>query len=76
MVWLAVASTMKEPPYVSSLRVEIPATIAADDKLRQRLLALKGVSEALIVAEEHFAYIKIDSKVTNRVEVEQVINQK
>ncbi|ECT5586208.1 MFS transporter [Salmonella enterica subsp. enterica serovar Cerro] len=75
MVWLAVASTMKEPPYVSSLRMEIPADIVADDRLKQRLLAMKGVSEALIVAEEHSAYVKIDSKVTNRFEVEQLISK-
>jgi MFS family permease len=74
-IWLLVASTMKEPPYVSSLRVEIPPEIAADDTLKQRLLANEGVSEVLIVAKEHSAYVKIDSKVTNRFEVEQAISQ-
>ena len=74
-VWLLVASTMKEPPYVSSLRVEIPPEIAADDTLKQRLLAKEGISEVLIVAKEHSAYVKIDSKVTNRFEVEQAISQ-
>jgi hypothetical protein len=29
----------------------------------------------LIVAKEHSAYVKIDSKVTNRFEVEQAISQ-
>ncbi|HCD7251012.1 TPA: MFS transporter [Citrobacter farmeri] len=75
VVWLAVASTMKEPPYVSSLRVVIPPEIAADDVLKQRLLATKGISEVLIAQQEHSAYVKIDSKVTNRFEVEQVISQ-
>ncbi|HGY1227706.1 TPA: MFS transporter [Citrobacter farmeri] len=75
VVWLAVASTMKEPPYVSSLRVVIPPEIAADDVLKQHLLATKGVSEVLIAQQEHSAYVKIDSKVTNRFEVEQVISQ-
>ncbi|AST78731.1 TPA: MFS transporter [Citrobacter farmeri] len=75
VVWLAVASTMKEPPYVSSLRVVIPPEIAADDVLKQRLLATKGVSEVLIAQQEHSAYVKIDSKVTNRFEVEQVISR-
>lgn len=75
VVWLAVASTMKEPPYVSSLRVVIPPEIAADDVLKQRLLATKGVSEVLIAQPEHSAYVKIDSKVTNRFEVEQAIIQ-
>ncbi|MGS9159626.1 hypothetical protein ACQWFT_24780, partial [Salmonella enterica subsp. enterica serovar Infantis] len=41
----------------------------------QRLLAIKGVSEALIVADEHSAYVKIDSKVTYRFEVEQLISK-
>lgn len=73
VLWLAVASTMKEPPYVSSLRVEIPPDITIDDTLKQRLLAMDGVSEVLIAESEHSAYVKIDSKVTNRFEVEQAI---
>ena len=74
-VWLAVASTMKEPPYVSSLRIEIPADIAANEALKVRLLETEGVKEVLIAEEEHSAYVKIDSKVTNRFEVEQAIRQ-
>lgn len=74
-VWLAVASTMKEPPYVSSLRIEIPADIAANEALKVRLLETAGVKEVLIAEEEHSAYVKIDSKVTNRFEVEQAIRQ-
>ncbi len=51
MVWLAVAKYHERTAYVSGLRVEIPADIVADDRLKQRLLAMKGVSEsALIVA--------------------------
>ena len=75
VVWLAIASTMKEPPYVNSLRVVIPPEIAADDVLKQRLLATEGVSEVLIAQQEHSAYVKIDSKVTNRFEVEQAISR-
>jgi MFS family permease len=72
-VWLLVSMTMQEPQYVSSLRVEIPKDIDASDALRERLLAIDGVKEVLVVAEEHSAYVKIDSKVTNRFEVEQAI---
>ncbi|HFZ8993898.1 TPA: MFS transporter [Citrobacter freundii] len=75
MVWLAIASTMKEPPYVSSLRVEIPEGIELNALLSQRLAAKEGVSQVLIVPEERSAYVKIDSKVTNRFEVEQVIKE-
>ena len=72
-LWLLIASTMKEPPYVSSLRVEIPPEVAADEALKNRLLAAQGVSEVLVVEDEHSAYIKIDSKLTNRFEIEQLM---
>lgn len=72
-VWLLVSMTMHEPQYVSSLRVEIPDNIDANDALRDRLMAMDGVKEVLVVAQEHSAYVKIDSKVTNRFEVEQAI---
>ncbi|MCI1031284.1 putative MFS family arabinose efflux permease [Raoultella sp. BIGb0149] len=73
MLWLLVAGTMSEPPYVSSLRIEIPGEVAVDDSLQTRLLALDGVKQALVVAEERSVYVKIDSKLTNRFEVEQAI---
>ena len=72
-VWLLVASTMKEPRYVSSLRVEIPDDVEISDALKQRLEGKEGVTEVLIVPEERSAYVKIDSKVTNRFEVEQAL---
>lgn len=74
-MWLTVASTMKEPPYVSSLRIEILANIAANEALKVRLLETEGIKEVLIAEEEHSAYVKIDSKVTNRFEIEQAIRQ-
>ena len=73
MVWLLVASSMKEPRYVSSLRVEIPEDVEITDALKQRLEATEGVSEVLIAPQERSAYVKIDSKVTNRFEIEQAL---
>jgi len=73
MLWLLVASTMQEPPYVSSLRIEIPDGVPVDEVLTQRLRETPGVSEAMVVVEERSAYVKIDSKVTNRFEVEQAL---
>lgn len=73
MVWLFVSWTMQEPPYVSSLRIELPESSANDEHLRERLLAQPGVSEANIIPEERSAYVKIDSKLTNRYEIEQVV---
>lgn len=73
MVWLLVSSTMTEPPYVASLRIELPEGVAADDSLKQRLLAQHGVSDVNIIAQERSAYVKIDSKLTNRFEIEQLV---
>ena len=75
MIWLLVAGSMQEPPYVSSLRIAIPEGVTPDASLQARLLATEGVSEVLVVAEERSAYVKIDSKVTNRFAVEQAISR-
>jgi predicted MFS family arabinose efflux permease len=74
-LWLLVSLTMSEPAYVSSLRVEIPADVPADDSLGEQLRTFPGVSEVLVVQDERSVYIKIDSKVTNRFEIEQAIKQ-
>jgi len=44
-----------------------------DSALQTRLLNANGVHQALVVPEERSVYIKIDSKVTNRFEIEQLI---
>lgn len=51
------------------------ANIAANEALKVRLLETEGIKEVLIAEEEHSAYVKIDSKVTNRFEIEQAIRQ-
>lgn len=73
MVWLLVSWTMQEPPYVSSLRIELPESSVNDKHLQEKLLAQPGVSEANIIPQERSAYVKIDSKLTNRYEIEQVV---
>ncbi|WMY73509.1 MFS transporter [Buttiauxella selenatireducens] len=75
MVWLLVSSTMTEPPYVASLRIELPEDVADDETLKQRLLTQAGVSEVNIFTQERSAYVKIDSKLTNRFEIEQLVKQ-
>lgn len=71
-VWLLVSLTMQEPPYVSSLRVVLQHT-GNTELLEQRLRQAPGVSNVLIIPEERAAYIKIDSKTTNRQAIEALI---
>ncbi|WP_034912773.1 MFS transporter [Erwinia sp. 9145] len=71
--WLLLSCTMKEPPYVSSLRILLGENHHDTAKLEKRLWAQPGVKAVLIVPEEKSAYVKIDSKVTNRVELEALV---
>ncbi|KDA96076.1 UNVERIFIED_ORG: MFS family permease [Pantoea brenneri] len=71
--WLFVSMTMQEPPYVSSLRIVLSDAALAVPNLEQRLKAQPGVNSVFIVPEEKSAYIKIDSKVTSRPELEALL---
>ncbi|QUG76882.1 MFS transporter [Erwinia sp. E602] len=73
VVWLSVSMTMKEPPYVSSLRITLEHCAADKAELEQKLKAHPGVAAVFIVPEEQSAYVKIDSKVTSRAELEMLI---
>lgn len=72
-VWLLVSTTMSEPPYVSSLRIVLSEKALQQRDLEARLKAQEGVNSVFIVPEERSAYVKIDSKVTNRLELEALI---
>ncbi|MFB4357249.1 MFS transporter [Pantoea sp. BS_4] len=72
-IWLFVSMTMQEPPYVSSLRIVLSDAALAVPNLEKRLKAQPGVNAVLIIPEEKSAYIKIDSKITSRPELEALI---
>lgn len=74
-LWLLLAFTMKEPPYLANLRIQLPEynyNLAWQDFFLQQA----GVHEAIIIAEEQCAYIKIDSTVTNRQVLEAALAQR
>lgn len=73
-VWFLVSSTMKEPPYVSSLRITLSELAVKDSALESRLKAQPGVAEAIVVPEERSAYVKVDTKQTNRGQLEALVN--
>jgi len=63
LVWLVVAATMAQPSYLTTRllplgdgRASNPESLAA--KLRQ----VPGVAEAVVIAEEKLAYLKVDAK--------------
>jgi MFS family permease len=74
VIWLLVSSTMTEPPYVSSLRITLSELAVKDSALQARILAQPGVAEAVVVPEEFSAYVKVDTKQTNRKALEQLVS--
>jgi len=65
-VWLLVAFTMNQPPFLASRAVPVSVGNAQEaQELEQVLLAMEGVEEAVIIVEEKTAYCKIDNKTVN-----------
>lgn len=64
LCWLGVSLTMPVPNHLTSRLVRIPKgrDRKQRDSLSERLLAITGVAEAVIVAEEGVAYLKVDSR--------------
>jgi MFS family permease len=62
LLWLLVAATMAQPSYLTTRLVPIGEGYAADATLAARLRQVPGVAEAVVIAEEKLAYLKVDSK--------------
>ncbi len=63
LVWLILASSMKDPRYLNSYLLNIgkvqPGQAA---HLSAQLTAVTGVAEAIVIVEDRVAYLKVDSK--------------
>jgi MFS family permease len=74
-VWFLVSATMTEPPYVSSLRITLSEQVANDAMLETRIKAQPGVADVVVVVAELSAYVKVDTKQTNRQTLEALVSQ-
>lgn len=62
-VWLAVAAWMEQPPFLSSLMLTFESLEAAEaPALAERLRAVSGVHEVVVLVEERVAYLKVDRR--------------
>ena len=73
-LWFAFAVTMREPPYVTSLRLPLSPEAIREAGLVERLKAVVGVTDAVVVAEEAAIYIKLDTELLDRATLEQLVN--
>jgi MFS family permease len=64
VLWLLVASTMKQPSYLTTRLIRIADGRPFDPvKLTEGLRSVPGVAEAVVVSEERLAYLKVDSRI-------------
>lgn len=71
LLWLAAAATMRRPSYLTTRLVRIPDVQAASaESLAGKLRQIPGVADAVVIAEESIAYLKVDSKCFDAREVE------
>ena len=73
LLWLGFAVTMREPPYVTSLRLPLSAAALREAGLAERLQAVPGVADAVVVADEAAIYIKVDTQQLDRTSLERLI---
>jgi predicted MFS family arabinose efflux permease len=76
LLWLAVAVTMKPPRHLSSLLVNV-AGLSREEahRLSRQLLAAPGVAEAVVLAEDGVAYLKVDRDQLDRRRLQEVFEQ-
>lgn len=61
LVWLGLAASMRRPRYLSSYVLNVgPQDRQAAETLAMELTAVRGVSEAVVIAEEGMAYLKVE----------------
>jgi hypothetical protein len=63
LIWLAVAAGMRSPRHLSSYLLNIGMMSEAEaSRLAQRLAQVPGVAEAVVIAAEGVAYLKVDRR--------------
>jgi Major Facilitator Superfamily/YajR YAM domain len=62
LAWLLAAATMAQPSYLTTRLVPI-GDGNDTETLAARLRQVPGVAEAVVIAEEKLAYLKVDSKI-------------
>ena len=73
-LWLGFAATMREPPYVTSVRLPLSPEALREAGLATRLKATPGVADAFVVAEEAAVYVKVDTQQLDRTSLERLVN--
>ena len=61
--WLLLVVSMREPQFLTTRQLRVGAQSAPQaEKLARKLAAVPGVVEAIVIAEEGIAYLKVDAR--------------
>ncbi len=72
--WALMARSMAPPPYLSSYMIPMEDFDIAETAARERaLLEMPGVAEAVVVAEDAVAYLKVDSRTVDYDRIESLV---
>lgn len=66
ILWLLVSFGLKQPRYLSSLVLRLPEHLAVQT-LTQQILAIDGIEEVVVMAEQKVAYVKLDKRILTDV---------
>ncbi len=69
LLWFLAAATMAQPSYLTTRLVRIGDSVDAEG-LAARLRQVPGVREAVVIADEKLAYLKVDSKAFDAAKAE------
>ncbi|WP_417792527.1 MFS transporter [Stutzerimonas xanthomarina] len=72
-LWFVVTWSMREPPYVTGLRLPLSAGAACNPALTEQIMAVTGVSDAVVIGEEAAAYLKVDMKTLDRTALDRLV---
>ncbi len=72
-LWFMTTWSMREPPYVTGLRLPLSPDAALNPLLAEQMLAVPGVSDAVVIVEEAAAYLKVDMKLLDRAELDRLV---
>ncbi len=77
VIWLAVAWSMKPPHFLASVLIPLEgksAGLANPRILLEKLRAVDGVAEAVIVASENTIYLKVDQRRVDRKQLAAIVD--
>lgn len=75
VIWLMVIVNMKEPPYVTSLKLPIEMGTLQANNVANYLMKQQGITEALLVSEESALYVKFDKQQIKAEDIAQLVKE-